>query len=191
MCGDHFSSTNSYAWAITSSFISSAPLIKYCPNTGWHTSLSFTLALVYSTQSPLITSASVMFLLVTPEMKQQMPHFTGGVHSSPVVQHLSLPALTIPGRLPNVFIFTFAGERWSILFNGLLSYPLWPVCQLFATISVSFLHLRSFLLPGELSQYTIQVCRDHRFCSNMLWATKITAPQQKFIYSKGKLKQIH
>lgn len=61
MCGDHFSFTNSYPWAIASSFISSAPLIKYCPNTGWHTSLSFTLAQVYSTQSPLITSASVIF----------------------------------------------------------------------------------------------------------------------------------
>ncbi len=139
-----------------------ALLIKLHTNTGWHTIISFILARVYSTQSPLITSAPF--------------YFACGFWEPPDAS---------PDRLPWRGYFNV--HRWKVLHLVQWSSVLFSITCLSAIRHqcVSF-PKQLFLVPGELSEHTIQICRDHRLCCNMLWTTEVVAPQQKFTFSNGK-----
>lgn len=169
--GEHFSSTNSYPWAIISSFISLALVIKYCPNTGWHTSLSFTLAQIYSTQSPLITCAPVYFACdfwepTDATFYRKCSHLTRGTASLISCSHNTRQAARC------VYFHVY---RWKVI--HLVQWS--PVLSSMACRSAICCHISVFppamvfSPPGRIKSVHHPICQDHRFGSNMLWTTKI------------------
>lgn len=152
----------------TSSFNSFALLIKSCSNTGYHTSLSFTLGLRVSSHHFCLSMFGLWLL-----KKQQMPLLTGRVFIfHPWYLFLAANSHNSKSRWPTCVHSHI--RRWKVIHLVQWSSVSSSIAGLSAIcyqLSV-FLQAIVFSLPRRIEWiHHSSMTRDRRVCSIMLWST--------------------